>query len=410
MGSASSYKGRWSVFSLILLAQFALSMGSHGWGPLAPFLKESMCLSNVEVGYITSIFYLASALSAFPAGMIVDSFGVKKGMLLWLGVTGLPLMAMKYTSTNFSLFLVILAMSGMGYGTGNPVASKGLYTVFQRGMRGTVFGLRQCSVTVGGALAGIWLVALSQKIGPFPTLQVVSCLILLVAAVTLFCFPDQRELETEEMGRVGRRSFSMQGLKALLTSGSLFVITLIGMILGLSQGVVGAFLVLYLTDGIGVPRMAGGALFSIMMLGASGARLLWGVMSDKLFHGRRRPVLFLISSLGVLSLFLLGFWSADWPPWLLTPLVLGVGASTWGWNSMFAVMAAETSDSGHTATSLGFTTAFGWLGIASGPMIFGYITEGFGYPFAWMTVAVFCAAAGMLCFRISESGDRETDN
>lgn len=399
------HQERWSVFILIILSQLVLSLGSHSWGPLAPFLKETMRLSHAEVGYISSVFYLASALSAFPAGLIVDLFGVKKGMLLWLCMTGLPLMVMKNTSAHFPLFLGLLAVSGLGYGMGNPVASKGLYIAFQRGVRGTVFGLRQCTVTLGGALAGIWLVALSQKAGPFFSLRVVSCLIILTGVITLLFFPSHGNAQSRGVMHVEKRWSLHQGLKGLLTSQVLLVMTVIGMALGFSQGVVGAFLVLYLSDGLGISRITAGGLFSIMMIGASGARLLWGILSDRVFGGRRKPVLLLVSILGTLSLLLLVFWRVEWPTWLLPPLVLMIGASTWGWNSIFFVMVTEVSDSDHTATFLGFTTAFGWLGIAFGPVMFGYLTEILGYASGWIAVVASCALAGGLSFRISEPDD-----
>ena len=403
MTFATLHRERWSVFIWIILAQLLLALGSHSWGPLAPFLKESMRLSNAEVGYIGSIFYLASACSAFPAGLIVDLLGVKKGLLLWLGITGLPLMLMKYTSAHFLLFLLLLAVSGIGYGMGNPVAAKGLYIAFKRGVRGTVFGLRQCTVTLGGALAGIWMVALSQKSGPFVSLQVVSCGIVVTGFLCLIFFPAHGREEAQGEGRAGKRAFSGQGLKGLLTSKALLIMTLIGMALGFSQGVVGAFLVLYLSSEVHLSVIAAGGLFSLMMVGATCARLLWGMISDRAFGGRRKPVLLLVSSLASVSLLILGLWDAHWPPWLMTPLVLAIGASTWGWNSIFFVMVTETSDSDHTATFLGFTTAFGWLGIASGPLIFGNVSEAFGYAPGWMTVVACCAVAGVLSFSVPES-------
>lgn len=66
-------------------------------------------------------------------------------------------------------------------------------------------------------------------------------------------------------------------------------------------------------------------------------------------------------------------------------------------------MAAESSEPGYTATSLEFTTAFGWVGIALGPLLFGNVTESFGYTSGWMVIVTFCALAGLLSFCISES-------
>ena len=223
MTSDGMHKGRWLVFALVVLAQFVLSFASYGWGPLAPFLKEKMAITNVELGFIASIFYLASAMSALPGGLIVDKFGVRRGMVLWLCITGAPLALIKYFSTDLLFFLGLVAISGAGYGMGNPVASKGLFLAFQRELRGTVFGIRQSAVTVGGALGGILIALAAQTVGPFVTLQFMSYGIILTAVGTILAFPSQVKYQKNGLGQNSKKH-ALEGSMRMLREEKALVI------------------------------------------------------------------------------------------------------------------------------------------------------------------------------------------
>ena len=82
---------RWIILSIFVISQFILSIAGFGWGSLAPFLKKVMALNSTQIGLIASSFYFTSSMAAFPAGIAIDRYGVKTGVVLWLGLTGIPL-------------------------------------------------------------------------------------------------------------------------------------------------------------------------------------------------------------------------------------------------------------------------------------------------------------------------------
>jgi len=118
---------RWVILLIFVAFQVILSIGAFGWGALAPFLKQEMALSDSQIGAISSIFYFAAAFSAVPGGIIVDSLGVKTGLLLWLALPGTSFLCMSFLRQQYVPFLVFVAVAGFGYGMGNPVASKALF-------------------------------------------------------------------------------------------------------------------------------------------------------------------------------------------------------------------------------------------------------------------------------------------
>lgn len=404
MISRSSLHYRWVILLVFVSSQIILSIGGYGWGPLAPFLKQLLSLSITQIGTISSVFYFTSALSAFPSGIVVDRYGVKKGLLLWLGLTGAPLLSLSFIHYTFSIFLLMVAISGLGYGIGNPIASKGLFMWFDQHARGTVFGIKQSAVTVGAAVAGMFLVYLSQRIGPFMALRTVGLMILAMAIPAFFLYraPQSDHAIPVVTGEKDERSVKL-GFKDLFTNKALLIVSVIMAMLGLAQGVVVTFFLLYVNERLGYSLLAAGSLLTTVMISGAVGRVFWGVVSDRLFNGSRKPVLIIISTLAALSFAMVAFWSGTWIKWLFLPVVISVGLSSVGWNSIALVLVTEISSSSKTGTSIGLVSTVAWAGLFLGPIGFGSLTDHFGYFFAWMSLAAFCCLCLILCFLIPVS-------
>lgn len=402
--SKDSLNYRWVILSIFVGSQLVLSIAAFGWGALAPFLKKLMSLSGTQIGTISSTFYFTAAVSAFPAGIIVDHYGVKKGLLSWLGLTGVPLFFLSFVHSSYVIFLIMVAIAGLGYGMGNPVASKGLFTWFDKNTRGTVFGIRQSAVTGGGAVAGIYLVYTSQRIGPFMALLTVS-LMIIVMVVLAFFFYQNPEGDNDipiNIGLKNNRSVK-SGFRDLFTNKALLTVSMIMAMLGLAQGIIVTFFLLYVNEMLGYSLLAAGSLFTIVMISGAAGRVFWGVVSDRFFNGSRKPILIIISMLAALSVAILAFWSHTWSQWLFILVVIGIGLSSVGWNGIAMVLVTEISASSKTATSVGLASTIAWAGLFLGPIGFGVLTDNFGYFHAWISLAAFCFFSLILCFLVSVS-------
>jgi sugar phosphate permease len=166
--------------------------------------------------------------------------------------------------------------------------------------------------------------------------------------------------------------------------------------LGLAQGVISTFLILYINERLGYSLLAAGSFLSMLMIGAATGRSLWGVVSDRLFDGNRKPVLNIISVVAAVSITILAFWNSVWPDWLLMIVVIITGMSCIGWNGICLATVSEISDSDKTASSIGLASTLGWAGLFIGPIVFGSLTDNFGYFYAWSFVAVFCVLSLIL--------------
>lgn len=131
----------WLILVILFFAQFTMSMGSVGYGPLAPFLREEFKVSLGQVGSLISIFYLSTTICAVPAGLLVDRIGVRSMLITCLILEGIAYGAMIFAK-DFLLIEVCTAISGVGYGIVNPVSTKSIMCWFERRMRGTAMGIK----------------------------------------------------------------------------------------------------------------------------------------------------------------------------------------------------------------------------------------------------------------------------
>jgi ACS family hexuronate transporter-like MFS transporter len=384
---------RWVILGVFLVSQTLLSIAGYGWAALAPFLKTEMLLRDSQIGAISSIYYFAAASSALPAGIAVDRFGVKICLSMWLALTGVPLLVVSVLHHDYVTLILSCAVSGLGYGMGNPVAAKGLYSWFDPRLRATAFGIRQSAVTIGAAVSGMFLVTISQKAGPFVALRTTGLMIMGMIPMALFLYhhPERENTPATQL-------FAKGGYHLLLRNGPFFLVSSIMALLGLSQGAIVTFFVLYLKEELGIALFAAGSFFSLLMVSATCGRIVWGVISDRFFKARRVPVLMIISILTALCEVILALWSITWPVRWMLLMAVTVGISSISWNSIGLVLVTELCSSSQTAGAVGLASTLGWTGIFFGPLCFGILLDIFGYGVAWLSMAFCGFVALILCF------------
>ena len=99
-------------------------------GILIPHLRKALQLSNMQSTFVDTAVYLAYFLSAIPAGMILNKFGYKKGIIAGLLVfsVGAFLFIPAANTRTYEVFLLGLFIIGIGLTiletAANPYATK----------------------------------------------------------------------------------------------------------------------------------------------------------------------------------------------------------------------------------------------------------------------------------------------
>jgi len=387
-------KKRWITLVVLLMSQIVMTMGAYVWGPIAPYLKESLSLTPVQIGSISSSLYFIAILFSIPSGMSVDRFGVQKNLILCTALMGGSLIFLGLFGSDFISLVLFASISGIGYGMIYPVSSKALLAWFDREVRATAFGIRQSGVTIGAALTGILSVYIAQRSNYQTTFLVMGGLNLFMAIIASNLHLEQ----TLEDAGLHNKIFTLNKLKHLVKDKNLVSLSLIMAFFCFSQSSIISFFILYLKEYLAYSIEIAGLLFALMMATGSLARIFWGITSDKVFKTKRRPVLLLICSIALISTIFVSFISYN-PPFLLLSLVVtSMGASFFGSQGLTIAYIAEISKPTLVGTSTSMAIAIAWLGMVFGPICFGTAVLHFGYPIGWILLSFLSLLSLVTCF------------
>ena len=388
----------WVILSILFLSQLALALGAYAWGPLGPFIKKSLSLSNVQFGSITSILYLMSVICSIPSGISVDRWGVKRNLIVCMLLMGTAMILASFMKSYIWL-LVLIVFVGASYGMINPIASKGLTLWFDTKTRATAFGIRQMGVTAGGAIAGIFLIYLAKLRDWNFAVLVVGLLALLIGIIGYLFY---KEVPADFIKpAISKKTTQKITILDLLKNKNLVLLSLIMTFLCLGQSSIASFMVLYLKEHLGLTAIMAGSFLTITMICGGAARVFWGIVSDRVFNGKRLPVMKIICFLATVSALAVFLYGSKLPPSFFIPVVVLFGFSYLGFQGVAVVLIVEIC--GHElagrATGLGVTIA--WIGMVLGPVIFGALAEA-GYNFAWLFVTVTSSCAVLFCYTVDE--------
>ena len=154
------------------------------------------------------------------------------------------------------------------------------------------------------------------------------------------------------------------------------------------------YLVLYLRDVVGVSLLAAGGYLALAQASGMAGRVAFGVLSDRVFGGRRRAPL-LLAGVGSALCSLAMAWTGPGTDGLwLTVLALVFGFVGIGWNGVQHTLMAELAGPHAAGTALGFGLAVSSAGVTLAPPIFGWcVTLAGGYRPVWIGLALTMAGA-----------------
>ena len=155
---------------------------------------------------------------------------------------------------------------------------------------------------------------------------------------------------------------------------------------------------LYLKDVMSFSPYWASQALALTQMGAMVGRIGWGMVSDRLFHGRRKIVLIWIGIFSALLIAALGTLEPRSSPYVLLPILFTAGVSIVGYQGVSYALIGEIAGKARTGAGLGMMIAINSGAATLGTPIFGYIVDRTGsYTLAWQTLAmtVFIGVVGL---------------
>jgi OPA family sugar phosphate sensor protein UhpC-like MFS transporter len=397
-----------------------------------PGLSEEFGYTNTELGLLGSSLYLTYGIGKFVNGVLADGSDVRKFFPTALIMTAIAnlcfaLSAVFVTPGEVSffglptntillwLFVFFWGASGWFQSAGFPAVAKSLTYWYSNSERGTKWSLWSCSHQVGTFLSVIVSGFLVAKFGWKMAFFVPATLAILVA-IWLFNrlrdkpqslgLPDiesyRGEISAKQAAEcsVDTRSYVQVFKDDILFNKTIWMLAIAYVFVYVIRFGAEDWMIKYLSEAkANSLELASLKLSSLPLVGIAGT-VCAGVISDKIFKGKRAPVN-LIYLIGVVScLVLLKFNTIGALDFVLIGLL---GAFTYGPQMMIGGLCAVESSSKKVASAAtGFTGTFGYIGAVLSATGTGFMVDKFGWNGAlsfWIVSALICIAICLVLWK-----------
>jgi predicted MFS family arabinose efflux permease len=373
---------RWAVLALITAAQTMANVGPLGIPSIAPLIREDLGLSVAEAGSFLSAYYIGPIVMSLPAGWMADRWGVRQAMILGQAMVALGLLSVS-AAPSFVVLVSILMLAGVGYGILNPTTTKAGMAWFPPRQRATVLGLKQVGLPFGGVVGALVMPPLALAFGWRMAVIVSAAAVAMLGALTWMLYrdlPDPPGLQT---------TTAPTRLRDVLRVRDLWLVSATSLVFAGMQTIFLSFLVLYLRDVVRLSLVAAAKYLVLAQAGGATGRIIFGLLSDRLFGGRRRIVLTVAGVGSAACAFVLPNAGPGATAAVLAPLALGIGFFGVGWNGVQHTLMAELAGTRRAGTAVGLGLALSSAGVTVCPPIFGLVVERFGgFTAAWVGSAI----------------------
>jgi len=375
---------RWTILALISISHIIGASAQYGINTLAPFYKDELQLSRAQVGLFFSSFYLAMTGASFATGWLADRFGVRSTTFKGHLFLGICIIAAAL-SPSFEWGCASFFLAGCGYSFLNPASTIGVMTWFERDERATAMGIKQTGVPAGGVLAAVLAPSLVLIIGWRGSLAALGAINFLFGFVFARLWREPFNVDCERSAEQKFTTAAATSLKVwqLLPISCATAIYLVG------QMALITYVPLYLKDVMGFSPYWASQALALTQAGAMAGRVGWGMVSDRLFHGRLKIVLSWIGIFSALLIAILGTLQPQSSYYVLLPILFLAGISIVGYQGVSYALIGEIAGKTRTGAGLGMMIAINSGAATLGTPIFGYIIDRTGsYALAWETLAV----------------------
>jgi MFS family permease len=343
----------------------------------------------------TSLVYTGNVLFGALCGWIIDRYGVRRFLLIGPAILVLFFLILPWTPS-YGIALALVMLGGFGYVFINPSAAKALTIWFSPERRATAIGIMKSGVNAGGALGAAVLPTLALLIGWRNGLTYV---VVAVIGLNIFVMAIYRD----PPGQVYKAtiSFGLREMRQVVTNRSIVLLGCVGMAYSAIQLSTSTYLVLFLMEHMHLSVVLAGTYLATASLSGAAGRVIWGIVSDRVFQGRRKIVLFIIGLISGALAISIAFTTQYMQGWLLYLIMAIFGFASFGWMGVHVTYLAELAGADQAGTAVGFGLSITGLGILFGPPLFGYIVDiTQSYAIAWTVLGIIATAGGILALMV----------
>ncbi|WP_435076387.1 MFS transporter [Halococcus sp. AFM35] len=359
-----------------------------------PVVQESLGLGASAAGWLISVMYATAVVTSVPAGIALDRFSVRKAVvfgtlaLVVAGVWG-------WYAATAGAYLWLLAsrvLGGIAYVIFWNAGANGVGSAVPPRYRASAVGVFTASAPVGFALGQFGSPLIESVAGwpaIFPTYAAIG-----VVGVAVFLRATRRRVPGVETAAPDRMA-----LRELFTSPAVWTVCVLCFLAYSLYLFVNTWLPSYLVEGFGIPLAASGLLTALFpTIGAIG-RSASGVVSERVFGGKRRPVA--VASFAVATPAVVAFALVSNIGLVVAALVV-VGFAIQLVTGLLFSYIAEIVPPAVRTTAVSLLTSVGLFGAFVAPIAAGTVIDRAGYGSAFLVAGGVALLGVLLALRAPE--------
>lgn len=415
---------RWLVLGIMFLLYTFAFADRANIGVVLPHIRDEFRLSNGQVGLIAALFSISYALCQVPAAMLVRRFGVRRTVPVFMTLTSLIAATGGLASSAFALQVSRVALGIVEAPLALSMATT-LNNWFAPTEKGTAAGIFSAATKFAPVIVppiGALIIAVYGWREVFFVFALPGVLLAVLWAVLVADRPaDSRFVSVEEAAHIersvapakgagdrpsaGRDRFALldrllrartvtplDGVRDIFSSWTIWGLALCYMFL---QGVVGVILFLlplYLTDVKHFSILNVGLVSAAPFAGAVVGNLLGGVVSDRVFGARRKPMMLVTFAATVATMWILRAAPNAVLPLAALLFVTGI-LLTVGYSS-YAVYASPMTTRAGFPVSSSLVNTLGQAGTALAPLAVGFALDRYGWTVVFGALSL-CSLTGL---------------
>lgn len=389
------------ILTLATLQQAGLTTIRFGLPVLAPFWREVLGISLPQVGVLLGAFDFGALLLFVPIGVLADRWG-EPAVLTAGALFTAAMAAIVAGAHHFVTLALLLALAGLGYGSGQTAGTKAVASAFGRRGRGIAMGIRQSGLPLGGMFAALLMPPLAGAFGWRAGLLGAAG----VCGVTgLLCAVGLRDATDAPNGRDEGEPHHEQivsRLNRILADPGIRRTASVATLLVIGQFCFQGYLPLYMVDRFGWSKHAAASLLLAVHGGGIAGRLGWGWLSDRVLGGLRIPALAWCAALCAVFPLALVALPRPVPVAAAAAVACAGGVLLLGWNGLFSTLVLEHARALDAGVAMGVSMTMLYALTFITPPIFGWVVERTSYATAWTALAVVLAAGYAVARRVPE--------
>ena len=358
------------ALAITLGIQVFTSVAATAAAVLAPEIARDFALSPKLVGVFVGLVYVGSMTASLASSGFIERYGairVSQACVLFCAA-GVAILSLCAPGSTLGVTMLALAplVIGIGYGPITPASSHVLARTTPASRMALTFSIKQTGVPLGAALAGAALPGLALAYGwraAFGAVAVLGTIIAVTSQLTRASLDADRE-----PGRTLSLASVFRPLKLVLGHAALVELSIIGFVYAATQVCLMSFLVVYLTEALGLSLIAAGIALTVANVGGIVGRIGFGAIADRWIAPR--TMLGIIGIAAGAFAYATAAFDASWPTVALLTVSGFFGVTAIGWNGVQLSEIARHAPHGQAGAVTGATAFLTFAGVVLGPPTF----------------------------------------